>query len=246
MTNRQLIINADDFGMSCGVNAGIVRTFLEGVVTSASLMVRRPAAREAASFARSHPGLGLGLHLDLGEWFRRGDEWVARYVVVPLDDAAAVRCEVEAQLGAFRAITGRAPTHLDAHQHVHREEPVRSAVESVGRRLGIPVRSFDPAIRYRGDFYGRDGDGNVRDDLISVSALLGLADDLAPGCTELGCHPGFDAETDPSYGRERAREVRTLTDRRVREGLRSRGIELIDFRALPDRAAGATTAGAVS
>src|SRR4051794_39741974 len=76
---RYLIVNADDFGQSRGVNAGIVEAHERGVVTSASLMVRWPAAAEAAACARSHPRLAVGLHLDLGEWECRDGTWVARY-----------------------------------------------------------------------------------------------------------------------------------------------------------------------
>ena len=68
MTERTLIVNADDFGLSPGVNAGVARTHEEGIVTSASLMVRQPAAEEAAAYARATPALGVGLHVDLGEW----------------------------------------------------------------------------------------------------------------------------------------------------------------------------------
>jgi predicted glycoside hydrolase/deacetylase ChbG (UPF0249 family) len=50
------------------VNRGIIEAREEGLVTSASLMVRWPAAVAAAAYARGHPDLGLGLHLDLGEW----------------------------------------------------------------------------------------------------------------------------------------------------------------------------------
>ncbi len=65
---RRLIVNADDFGHSAAVNAGVVEAHERGLVTSASLMVRRPAAAAAAAYARSRPELGLGLHVELGEW----------------------------------------------------------------------------------------------------------------------------------------------------------------------------------
>ena len=51
--NRALIVNADDFGLSPGVNAGVARTHEQGILTSASLMVRQPAADEAAAYARA-------------------------------------------------------------------------------------------------------------------------------------------------------------------------------------------------
>ena len=59
---RRLIVNADDFGLSEGVDHGIVDAFSNGIVTSTSLMVRRPAARHAAELARLHTRLSVGLH----------------------------------------------------------------------------------------------------------------------------------------------------------------------------------------
>jgi len=58
---RYLIVNADDLGHSSAVNRGVMRAHDHGIVTSASLMVRWPAAVEAAEYARNRPGLSLGL-----------------------------------------------------------------------------------------------------------------------------------------------------------------------------------------
>ena len=90
MSHRELIVNADDFGRSPGVNRGIVRAHEHGVVTSASLMVRWAAAPEAARYARERPDLSLGLHVDLGEWEYRDGRWEPAYVVVDTYDPVAV------------------------------------------------------------------------------------------------------------------------------------------------------------
>jgi chitin disaccharide deacetylase len=68
---RYLIVNADDFGLSEGVNRGIIEAAEKGIVTSASLMVRQPAAAAAAAYARKLDRISVGLHLDLGEWVYR-------------------------------------------------------------------------------------------------------------------------------------------------------------------------------
>ncbi len=59
---KRLIVNADDFGLSPEVNAGIVRAHRDGILRSASLMVAEPAARAAAEMARDNPALDVGLH----------------------------------------------------------------------------------------------------------------------------------------------------------------------------------------
>jgi predicted glycoside hydrolase/deacetylase ChbG (UPF0249 family) len=65
---KYLIVNADDFGQSPGINRGIIEAHEQGIVTSASLMTRWLAAGEAALYAKQFPKLSVGLHLDLGEW----------------------------------------------------------------------------------------------------------------------------------------------------------------------------------
>lgn len=229
MTDRFLIVNADDFGQSPGVNRGVQRAYEDGVVTSATLMVRWHAAEEAGAYAREHPDLSVGLHLDLGEWEYADSDWRARYEVVDTGDAGAVEAEVEGQIDAFRRIVGRAPTHLDSHQHVHRHEPVRSALRRAGERLGVPVRHMAGDIRYRGDFYGQDGRGWPVPDAITVDALLGLLRALPAGVTELGCHPGELDELASTYRTERPIEVATLCDRRVVTAIDDLGIRLCSF-----------------
>src|SRR5438067_5304406 len=107
---RFLIVNADDFGQSPGVNRGVIETHEQGIVTSASLMVRWPAAAEAAAYARDHGKLSVGLHLDLGEWRYRNGQWEAVYTVVSTEDSAAVGAEIRRQFEAFQRLLEQPPT----------------------------------------------------------------------------------------------------------------------------------------
>jgi predicted glycoside hydrolase/deacetylase ChbG (UPF0249 family) len=226
---RTLIVNADDLGHSEPVNAGIAEAHEQGIVTSASLMVRRAAAEDAALYARTHPRLSVGLHVDLGEWVYRDDEgWIAVYDV----DAAAIEQEVRSQLDAFRSRVGHAPTHLDSHQHVHRREPARSAVLALGETLGIPVRHFDPRIRYCGEFYGQTDRGEPLPDLITPAALVRVLETLPGGITELCCHPASGPVPDSSYDAERGRELVALCDQSVRRAVAECEIRLASFAEL--------------
>ncbi len=234
MSARHLIVNADDLGLSAGVNRGIAQAHEHGIVTSASLMVRAGHAAEAAAYARAHPELSVGLHVDLGEWRYTGEHWVAAYEVVPTGDAAAVGAEVAAQVERFCALMGREPTHLDAHQHAHREEPAKAIVLEHARRLGVPVRGFTPGLRYEGGFYGQSGRGEPWPEGIGVEALCALLRALPPGATELGCHPAIDDDSGSSYGAERTVETATLCDPRVRATIAQEGIALRSFRDWAD------------
>jgi predicted glycoside hydrolase/deacetylase ChbG (UPF0249 family) len=228
-SERLLIVNADDFGMSEGVNAGIIEAHERGIVTSASLLVRWPAARSAAAYARAHPELSLGLHLDLGEWSYGEDGWIRLYDVVAADDEREVCGEIQRQLAAFQETVGRDPTHLDSHQHVHLKEPVRGIALQLAGQLHVPLRSCTPHIRYRGDFYGQTGEGESIPDSITVESFISILPSLGPGFTELGCHPGRDLHLATMYCLERKREVGVLCDPRVRQALLDFEIGLRSF-----------------
>src|ERR671930_1629409 len=107
---RYLIVNADDFGATRGINRGIIEAHLHGVVTSTSLMVTTPWCEDAVRLARTAPDLGVGLHVDLSG-------------AVPADahlDEQGCAAELQRQLLLFEAMTGRCPTHLDSHHNSHR------------------------------------------------------------------------------------------------------------------------------
>ena len=226
---RTLIVNADDFGLSQGVNRGIVETHERGIVTSASLMVRWPAAAEAADYGRRHPTLSLGLHVDVGEWFCRDGCWFPVYEVVPTHDAQAVEEEVHRQLATFRSLAGRDPTHLDSHQHQHLREPLRSILKEVARELSVPLRHCSSLIHYCGEFHGQTTDGKPLADVISVDGLTKILAVLPPGITELSCHPGNGDRLDTMYSRERLQEKKVLCHPHVRAALADLGIQLRSF-----------------
>jgi predicted glycoside hydrolase/deacetylase ChbG (UPF0249 family)/2-polyprenyl-3-methyl-5-hydroxy-6-metoxy-1,4-benzoquinol methylase len=225
---RYLIVNADDFGQSTGINRGVIAAHENGIVTSASLMVRWPAAPEAAEYAQKHPDLSLGLHLDLGEWVYRGDAWSPVYNVVPLENTAAVEEEVHRQIEVFRRLAGHDPTHIDSHQHVHQDEPLLSTVSGIAGKLGVNLRGVS-GIRYCGDFYGQTATGEPYHDAITLAALLVILEGLPAGITELGCHPGSGTDLDTMYVHERKSELAVLCDPRVRQAISSERIFLCSF-----------------
>lgn len=227
---RYLIVNADDFGRSRGINGGVIRAHEKGIVTSASLMVRYPASVEAADYASRNRHLSVGLHLDLGEWVCRDWDWTPLYQVVPPDNAVAVRHEVLAQLAIFDHLMGCAPSHIDSHQHIHRQEPVRTATLEAANQLGIPLRDCTTAIRYCGRFYGQTAEGGAYPQGISVDALIRMLAEMTAGVTEVGCHPGFGQDLETMYSKEREDELKVLCDTRVQSAVADLGIHLCSFR----------------
>ena len=211
---RVLIVTADDFGISRGVNRGIVEAHREGILTSTSLMVSRPAAVEAAALGRTCPALSVGLHLELDP------------------GAPDLPTQLDRQLDRFTELVGAPPTHVDSHHDVHRDPRVLPHVRAWADRFSVPVRGWS-AVRHLPKFYGQWG-GETHLEQISVAGLLRLLDaELGPGVTELTCHAGYvDEGLASSYTVEREAELRTLCDPRVRPALAERRIRLAGFRDL--------------
>lgn len=151
---KHLILNADDFGMTRGVNEGIIRAHRDGVLTSATLMANGAEFDDAVSRAKSNPKLGVGCHLVLVG----GPAIAPRDKISSLADASgnlpeslaglvarlssglirmkAIERELRAQIEKIRA-AGIEPTHLDTHKHTHAHPKVMEAVGRVAKELGI-------------------------------------------------------------------------------------------------------------
>lgn len=214
---RLLIINADDLGLSRGVNEGILEAHTDGVVTSASLMVSRPGAEHAAALARDQPSLSVGLHFDDAE-------------VADLDDPDQAAEAFASQLKRFRALMGAEPTHVDSHHHAHAENKRLAVFAELVAPLGVPLR-HDGRVPYLGAFYGQPQPGvsdlrYVRRDFLLELIRSGAAD----GFTEIGCHPArINGDFQSSYLDERMVEFATLTGPGLREEIEATGVELVSF-----------------
>ena len=153
---RQLVVNADDLGVTVGVNDGIFEAHDRGILTSASLLANAPATDDAVRRVRSRPSLGVGVHLALvdgapilpasqipslvGDGGRFPRSWKP-FIVSCLSRRISlleVERELTAQIERLRE-SGVALTHLDAHKHVHAYPPVFAIVAKLAARFGIPV-----------------------------------------------------------------------------------------------------------
>ncbi|HEC21529.1 MAG TPA: carbohydrate deacetylase [Chloroflexi bacterium] len=155
---RQLIVNADDFGVTAGGSRGIIKAHNEGIVTSTSVMINMPAAAEAVEMAQKEaPSLGLGLHLnltagppvappeDIPDLLTPEGTFPNKHAVIarlPTLDIAQVERELRAQVEHFIEVAGHAPDHLDSHHHVTYLHPgVAEVMFGLAHELGIPIRN---------------------------------------------------------------------------------------------------------
>jgi predicted glycoside hydrolase/deacetylase ChbG (UPF0249 family) len=160
---RSVIINADDFGLSPGVNRGIVKAFRDGVLTSTTMLVHLEHFEDAVRLARECRDLPVGVHLSLlwgrpvsdaseiptlvgadGRFPTRLSTLAARYFRGRLSPDEA-RLEFRNQIRAF-VDSGLSPTHVDTHKHVHCLPGILGALIAAARESGVDkVRLPEPA-----------------------------------------------------------------------------------------------------
>jgi chitin disaccharide deacetylase len=244
---RVLIVNADDFGLTPGVSAGILGAHRHGIVTSTTALVNRaipPAQIDAALGS----GIGIGLHINLtlGAPITDAPSLVdgsGRFVRDARQAAAHARtkeieAEIEAQLERFETLFGRPPTHLDTHHHIGLYPPVREIVLSSAVRSRAPVRSQNAAARQAArsaglatpdHFFGESGP----DAYWTPARALGHLKRLPAGVSEFMTHPGYCDEGlfYSRYGRQRETELAGLGSQ-ARVAATALGIRLCDFRSL--------------
>jgi predicted glycoside hydrolase/deacetylase ChbG (UPF0249 family) len=247
---KRLIVNADDFGRTEGINAGTIETHRNGVVTSATAMILEAHAAAGIARMRSEaPRLSLGLHCVLtgggmpasdpaslptlaphGRFARNAEALPERI------DAEEIRRELSAQIDRFTQVAGRPPSHLDSHHHSALHLSIQPVFSEVARARGLPVRGATPSARdslresglsvpdaFFDAFYGEGA---------TFENLEAILDALPDGTSELMCHPGHPDEellAGSTYAHERGREIDILCDPRIRDRIRRGGVQLISF-----------------
>lgn len=256
---RRLVVNADDFGFTRDVNAGIIEAHQRGILTATTLMANGEAFEDAVRLAGENPRLDVGVHLVLvGMPGLPGS--LAECVTAVYGGQIDIYGELAGQVRKVIA-AGIRPTHLDAHKHTHLLPPVLRAVCTVAEEFGIEW------VRTPGDFpfaYGRKGmvsalmrwrqkemrrtlaDAGLRftdwftgfawTGAFTEKELVKLMGGLPEGVTELMCHPGkLGGELERARTRlkgSRVVELRALTHPAVRGAMEAAGVELVGYRDL--------------
>jgi len=232
----KLIVNADDFGLTPGVNAGIIDALKRGILRSTTAMCNMPAIEEAAALAKANPDLGVGIHLVLtagrplvaghktivdekGNFLRNAS--IAKINV----DGEEVYTEYVAQMERFIQLFGCKPTHIDGHHHTHALPQTVEATKRLAKRYGIDyIRSVSEGVDFVMDFYA---------DQVSVSDLiykLEARKDKAK--VELMCHVAFidvDLMLCSTYNVNRVKELETLMSPEAHAWVKDHNVELTHF-----------------
>lgn len=215
---KRLIVNADDFGFTRDVNAGIVECHRNGILTATTLMANGDAFEDAVRLAKENPSLDIGVHLVLVGGPGQPASvptLMAQLAKGGQDLVGEMRRQIQTILDA-----GLAPSHLDTHKHTHLAPPVLRAVVQVSCEFNIPwirkpadftmpaqaspllkkavnktvqfaARRFDAILQRAGRRFTDHFTGFEVTGGLRKAELLNILGHLPDGLTELMCHPGF-------------------------------------------------------
>jgi len=239
----KLIINADDFGLSRGVNYGIVDAHQLGVLTSTTLMITMPAVDHAIMLSKEVPNLGVGLHLNMtlgkplttclsliksnGDFYKpneKPDE--------SLFSEEEIYQEFKAQYDLFLIKMGKKPTHLDSHLYAHqRYEKAKRAVLRLANECHLPVRDLDThfhKVTFLDWFKAKNGfDTDLEKELPKRFSEMQHHE-----VCELMVHPAYVDHfitTQSSYNESRNKELQVLISQEMKDLIKSNDIDLIHF-----------------
>jgi hopanoid biosynthesis associated protein HpnK len=153
-----LIVNADDFGLTTGVNRGIVEAHSTGIVTSTTLMANSAAFDDAVQLARSNPKLSVGCHLVLVDGspllgrdkvpslmdprnpgcFYQNISSFAQRALTGRFDANEIEAEATAQIRKLQS-AGIQVSHVDTHKHTHMFPQVLRPLLAAAKACGVPA-----------------------------------------------------------------------------------------------------------
>ncbi|MBS1787735.1 MAG: ChbG/HpnK family deacetylase [Acidobacteria bacterium] len=143
-----LIVNADDFGMTAGVNRAVIEAHTRGILTSTTLMANMPAFEDAVRLAIDHPTLGVGLHFNItqgipvaaapqvrsllnerGEFLGTSTQLLRRWMAGRLN-SLEIEIELRAQIEKVLE-AGLRLTHVDSHKHAHALPPICQVMANI-------------------------------------------------------------------------------------------------------------------
>lgn len=248
---RKLIVNADDLGLSRGINKGIIRGFRCGIITSATAMVNMPCWEHAAQAISRLPGLGIGLHFNL----TLGSPLTAPEAIPTLVDeqgnfhrdreklAEADPLDVARELynQYHRLLRSGKPSHIDSHEDIHKLANILPVLLEFSARLSLPLRLV-PGEQSRYSSFGTATTDSLIDKFQDKGANRPNFERLLADCqentVEFRCHPGMvDAELESlsAYTWQRERELAVVCAYN-KEDFAEHGFELISFSGLRDLA----------
>lgn len=232
---KRLVIVADDFGLSSGVNKGIIESIKNGVVTEPSLMVWSLGTKEAIDTIKKIGYGQLGIHITLNNFIETGKYLHLADYEDLLNNTSEkdLREMVLAELEEFERSVGKKPTHITSHQHVHTHPKLKACIAEYGGNNGIPVRKVNSSEMGKvkaTDYIFSHIKGSYQE------AFDGFLNDLATveedKTVEIFLHPGYVDEIMSKYSsltNDRERDLKLVTDVEFKIRIEKLGFQICNY-----------------
>lgn len=259
---KKVIINADDFGYSSGVNQGILKAFKKGVLSSTTLMANMPGREEAIQLSKNTPNLGVGGHLVLtcgkpitdaktiidekGEFYRLKEYYKNRSKMKD-DEIYSEWC---AQID-FLLDNDVDVSHLDSHHHLHTFPENLEITKQIANKYKLSFRNaynlednmvlpYQKGIKGFEDLMNSEAIRTMDSPYIvkrdaCIDEIKKVLEKLTENVTELMVHPAFVDEVlyfQSSFNVQRIREVEILTDPPVKKLFKKMDFKIVNYRDL--------------
>lgn len=243
----KLIVNADDFGMSTGVNYGILECFKNGIVTSTSMMVNTPGFEHGIELMRQNK-LDVGIHfvltirkplmnpIEIPSLVNDRGEFEHNIKRLDVADKNEIKLELMAQLNKF-INTGFTPSHIDFHHEVNFAKNALEVAIEIAKEYNLPMRAFEPnsiakmneaGIKHSKKFLYEFTGKNLTIESFINEVNKARGEDLA----EIMTHPAYldnYLQNYSSYNLQRVQELEILTCKEIKKFIKDNEIELIGF-----------------
>lgn len=241
---KKLIVNADDFGRTHGINLGILECFRNGIVTSATVMINMHFAQEAIQIAIDNK-IPLGLHLNItgGESYLTGSNYLfgdkgkvkdayKNKGSFSVQDMKIIIKEYEAQIAEFLRLTKRMPTHLDHHHNLQDTSGYLDTYMNFIKKINLPTRTKHKSVGVKAP--DKIIDNFFTDIELTKAHLLNLVVNIPNGVSELITYPSLiTGESLDSYTEvPRFKQVQLLTDPEIMQVIKKLDIKLMSYEGL--------------
>lgn len=227
---KRLIVNADDFGYRTQINKAIIFAHKNGIVKSTSMLVKRDGFDEAVLLAKENPNLGIGLHIDLDNFFdiEHGNGVVRGWINNKVPSKEIIKSEIKEQIEKMLSV-GIKIDHFDSHHHTHLNVDVLPIVVDLCKEYDVrKIRFFDKY--YNDKFYATQMKNLLIEKNIKFPEhfiegwYYGNVDETYDVC-ELMTHPGYGEIW-------REKELIVCCDTMLKEYCQRNDIQIINFENL--------------
>lgn len=236
----KFIINADDLGLSHGVNQGILQAYQQGVVNSSSLMTNMPGFDAAIRMIKKHKLQNVGLHVNLTEGksiltthnsiTTQHQDFYSDFSTLKQINQVEVYNEIVAQYQKALS-AGICINHVDSHYHLHMNYSFQKAFIKFSNTYTLPLRKINYYTKYLNieslypsslnsfvgtylhrNYYTPYFTSDFFGDKVTKEHLMTLVDKYKGKAVEIMCHPGYVDEANGSYNQKREEELKLLCD----------------------------------